>query len=238
VRSEARHRLKEDRFAVTAKDTYSWAVEHRTNLVGGVVVAAIIIAAALGAYFYNQTREQAANLELGKAIRTFNAPIVPAGTPPQPGMGETYSSFKDRAVKAEKSFQDIASHYRHTDSGGMAGYLAAVAKVQAGDAVGAERDLKQLAGSRNRDLASLAKMALASIYVSTNRQAEALPIYKDLIDHPTATVSQPEAELQLASVYERSQPQEALKIYQKMQQENPTGPASEIAMNKIAALKH
>src|SRR5205807_1613133 len=56
VRSEARHRLKEDRFAVTAKDTYSWAVEHRTNLVGGVVVAAIIIAAALGAYFYNQTR--------------------------------------------------------------------------------------------------------------------------------------------------------------------------------------
>jgi len=238
VRSDVRHRLKEDRFAAGAKDTYSWAVEHRTNLIGGVVVSSIIIAAALGGYFYGQKREEAAGLELAKAIRTFNAPIVPAGTPPQPGMDETFSSFKDRALAAQKKLQDVSSHYQHTDSGKMARYLTDVARVQAGDTVAAERDLKQVASSRDQDLASLAKMALASIYVSTNREAEALPIYKALIDHPTATVSQFEAQLQLASIYEQQQPQEALKIYQKMQQENSGGPASEIAMSKIAALKH
>jgi predicted negative regulator of RcsB-dependent stress response len=237
VRSEVRHQLKEDRFATTVGGTYSWAVEHRVNLIGGVAVAAVIIAIALGWFFYSQNREEKASLELGKAMRTLQAPILPPGVPPQPGMDETYGSLKDRATAAEKKFRDIGDHYGHTGSGKMARYMAAVTRLQSGDNAGAEPQLRQLADSRDRDMAALAKMALASIYLGSNRESQAMAIYKDLMDHPTATVSKLEAEMQMAQAYEAKQPQQARQIYLDIQKEDPTGPAAQMAMSKLAALK-
>jgi len=234
VRSEVRHSLKQDRFAETVGSTYSWAAEHRVNLVGGAAVAGVIIAIALGGFFYTQNREEKASLELGKAMRTLQAPILPPGLPPQPGMDESYSSMKARATAAQKKFEDVA---RHTDSGKMATYMAAVTRMQAGDTTGAEPELKQLAGGRDKDMAALAKMSLASIYLSSNRESQAIAIYKELMDHPTATVSKLEAEMQMAQALEAKQPQQARQIYMDIQKEDPAGPAAQIAMTKLAALK-
>lgn len=237
MRSEVRHQLKEDRFAATVEGTYSWAVAHRINLVGGAVVAGVIIAAVLGGYFYTQNREEKASLEMGKAMRTLQATILPPGLPPQPGMDESYTSAKARAQAAEKKFQDVAEHYRHTDSGKMAAYLAAVTRLQSGDTAGAEPQLKTLADGRDKDIAALAKMSLASIYLSTSRDAQAIAIYEELRKNPTATVSQLEAEMQLAQALEAKQPQQARQIYQEIQKQDPTSPAAQMAMAKLAALK-
>lgn len=237
MRSEVRHQLKEDRFATTVEGTYSWAVEHRVNLIGGAAVAGVIIAIALGWFFYTQNREEKASLDLAKAMRTLQAPILPEGTPPQPGMDESYTSMKARASAAEKKFQDVVSHYRHTDSGKMAAYMEAVTLMQSGDTAGAEPQLKQLADSRDHDMAALAKMSLASVYLSTNRENQAMAIYRDLMDHPTATVSKLEAEMQMAEAYEPTQPQKAKEIYQQVQKDDPTGPGAQMAMSKLAALK-
>ena len=94
-----------------------------------------------------------------------------------------------------------------------------------------------MAESGHSDLASLAKLALAALYRNQGKDAQAAPIYKDLIEHPTNTVSKSQAQLALASVYESKQPQDARTLYQQVQKENPDSPAAQIASARLAELK-
>ena len=70
----------------------------------------------------------------------------------------------------------------------------------------AEKDLQDVADSRYKEIASLAKLALAAIYHDTNRDPQAIAIYKQLADHPTASVGKSTAQFLLASLYEEESP--------------------------------
>ena len=109
--------------------------------------------------------------------------------------------------------------------------------MSAGDLAGAERQLKEVSGSRDQDLASLAKFALASLYRNSQRPEPAIQIYKELSEHPTRSVSKNAVQLELASLYEAGQPQEAKRIYEQVQKENPRGAAGEIASGRLQNLK-
>jgi predicted negative regulator of RcsB-dependent stress response len=146
---------------------------------------------------------------------------------------QSFASAKERAEQARKEFNEIAEKYKHTRSGEAAGYLEAVAAITAGDAAGAEQRLKEVAGSRNRDLASLARMKLASVYRNTNRDDQAVTIYRELMERPTRTVTKEMAQLELASLYESKDPKEAQRIYQSLQAENPASAAAEVARNRM-----
>jgi hypothetical protein len=115
--------------------------------------------------------------------------------------------------------------------------MEGMAAMDAGDKAAAEQALKDVAGSSDKSVAALAKMALASLYRSTNRQVEASKLYKDLQDHPTDTVSKVQAQLEMAEMYEASDPQQAASLYQQIQKENPTGIAGQIATGKLAGPK-
>jgi tetratricopeptide (TPR) repeat protein len=226
--------LKEDPFAQSAAETIGWAAAHRNALLGVALVAAVVALVAFGGWYYLDQQETKANLEFGAALRTLSAPVTAT---PAPGETETYLTAQARSQAAEKKFQAVADHYRYTKTGEMARYMIAVAHMESGDNAEAEKRFKEVAGSGNKDVASLANMALASIYASTGRQAEAINIYKSLIDHPTNTVSKPEAQMALAGLYADSNPAEARKIYLQMETDDPTGPLAQLALSKIAALK-
>ena len=101
----------------------------------------------------------------------------------------------------------------------------------------AEKELQEVSGSHNQDLAGLAKLALANQYRNSGRESQAIALYKQLIDHPTRSVSKTEAQLELAEVYSGKQPAEAKKMYQQIEKDNPTGPAAEIANTRLSQLK-
>ena len=84
----------------------------------------------------------------------------------------------------------------------MARYFAGVTFHDLGDNASAENDLKQVSDSRYKEIASLAKVALASVYHDTNRNSQAVELYKQLIDHPTVSVGKNTAQFLLASQYE------------------------------------
>ena len=226
--------MKEDPFAESARETLGWAAAHRNALMGVVALAAVIALAAFGGWYYYDQQETRANLELGAALRTLSAPVTAT---PAPGETETYLTAQSRSQAAEKKFQAVADHFRHTKTAEMARYMIAVAHMESGDNSEAEKRFKEVTSSSNRDVASLANMALASIYAGSRRQAEAITIYKSLIDHPTNTVSKPEAQMELAGLYAESNPAEARKIYLQMETDDPTGPLAQLALSKIAALK-
>ena len=128
--------------------------------------------------------------------------------------------------------------YPHTHTADVARYLLGTTAVELGDGATAERTLKEVASSYNKDLAGLAKLALASYYGNANRTKDALDLYKQLIDKPTETVSKVMAQLQLAALYESSQqPLEAKKIYEQIVKENPKTEAESIAQTKLQSLK-
>jgi thioredoxin-like negative regulator of GroEL len=139
----------------------------------------------------------------------------------------------ERGKEAEKEFQDIAKKYPHTKPGKIAKYMAGAAALDAGDTADAEKQLKDAADMSNKDVASLAKLALANVYRVTNRQGEAAKIYKDLSDHPTDTVSKTQAQLELAQMYETTDPKQAQSLYQQIQKENPNTSAAQIAAGKL-----
>ena len=237
MRSYTRHQLKQDSFRTSTTETISWAVEHRSQVTAAVVAVVVLLAVIIGGWAYVNYRDQQGRSELAGAIQKYDAPIRPAGTPATPDM-LSFGSIQERAKAANGDFTRIAGKYSFTQSGRVARYFAGVTLHDMGDNAGAEKDLKEVADSRYKEIASLAKLALASIYHDTNRDPQAIEIYKQLADHPTVSVGKSTAQFLLASLYEEAgQPDEARKLYQQMQKEGPSSPAAQMAAQRLQALK-
>lgn len=234
MQSYTRRQLKkEDKFAETAEGAMHWAGEHQKTMIWTIVVVLILGGSAFGIFNWHSRQTERANIALGKAIQTLNAPLRPAATPADPN-NVSFTSIAERGKQAEKELKAIADQYPYTKPGKVARYLAGTAAMQAGDNKTAEQELKSVADSRDQSVAALAKMALAGLYGTTNRGSDAAKIYKDLSDHPTDTVSKSEAQLALADLYGSTDPKEAANIYQQIQKENPSSAAAQIAAGKLA----
>lgn len=241
MRAETRHQLKEDRFSkVTieaAERTVHWTVEHQSKLIVAAIAVAIVAAVLAGSWYYLNTQDEKASAELSVAVRTFEAPVRPAGMPPQPGY-DSYASLQERATEARKQFQGIVDKYPHTKTADMARYFVGLAAAQLNDNAAAERNLQQASSSSNKDLAALGKLALASLYRGENKDSQAVDLYKQLADKPTTTVSKSTAQLELAGYYEsKEKVTEAKKLYEQIQKENPSTEAASLAQRRAAALK-
>ncbi|MBZ5630200.1 MAG: tetratricopeptide repeat protein [Acidobacteriia bacterium] len=236
MRSSTRHQLKEDQFRTTAKETYSWAVEHRGKLVYGVVAGAAVLAIMASGWFYLQQQDEAAGVALGHALQVYQAPLISAGQPSAPET-TSFATTADRGKAARAEFAKVTEKYAHTNSAEIARYFMGLTDQDAGNTAAAEKELKEVAESGRSDLAALAKFALAALYRTQGKDAQAVPIYKDLIEHPTDTISKAQTQLALASVYESKQPQDARTLYQQVQKENPDSPAAQIASARLADLK-
>ena len=241
MRAETRHQLKQDAFSrVTigaAEKTAHWSVEHRKTLLVVTVVAAVIVAAVGGGWYYLSTQDEKASFELSQAVRTLDTPLRPAGTPAQPDF-PSFASAKERSEAARKQFQTIADKYPHTRTADMARYFLGVTSASAGDNAATESSFKAVASTGNKELASVAKLALAALYGNTNRTKDGVALYQELINHPTASVSKATAELQLAELYQTSnQPLDAKRLYEQIKKENPGPEALQIATQKLAEIK-
>ena len=148
-----------------------------------------------------------------------------------------FTSISERARAAEKEFKAIAEKHSSVSPGKIARYLDGVALRQAGDSAAAEQVLKNCADFSDKDVSAMAKMALASIYRSSNRESQAASLYKDVAQHPTSTVSKSAAQLELAEMYEKNDPQQATSIYQQVQKDDPQSAAAQLAAQKLARPK-
>ena len=241
MRAETRHQLKQDSFSrVTigaAEKTAHWTVQHRSTLIISTIVAVLLVGGVIGGWYYLNAQDQKASLDLSIAVRTMDTQLRPAGTPEQPDF-PTFTSAKERAEAARKQFQAIADKYPHTRSADMAHYFLGVTSQTISDNSTAERNFKEVASVGNRDLASVAKNALAALYGQTNRTKEAATLYQELINKPTTSVSKVTAQLQLAELYQNTnQPLDAKRIYEQIKKENPGNEAGEIATQKLGQLK-
>ncbi len=230
---QTRHALKHDQFVDSTAHGLEWASENRRSiLVNGGIVLAVLVAIVVAALVYSHRSDQA-SLALGDAMQAYQTPIAPQGQPVPPGV-KTFPSSADRAKAANHLFTQVADRYGMTPSGRLARYFAGLTYIDAGQSASAETALKDVSGSWDRDISSLAKLALAQLYRQTGRTQQAIDLYNELTAKPSNTVPAGTAQLQLAELYEnQNQPEQARKIYAQLKDKDAKGPAGVIAAQKL-----
>lgn len=231
--TQTRHALKQDRFVEATASSLDWLQTNRTNAIKLAAVVVVLVAIVVtGCVIYNARTEHAA-IAFGSAMDIYNAPIRQAGQPAIPN-DLSYASAAERAKAANPLFLKVASDYGWLKAGANAEYFAGLTYMDMGQTGAAESQLQKAAGSHDKGLAALAKMALAGLYVQTNRNSMAVDIYQQLIKEPTLTVPASAAKLQLAQLYETTNPVEAKKIYAQIKDQDKGTAAAQIATQKLS----
>jgi tetratricopeptide (TPR) repeat protein len=231
VDTQTRHALKGDKFAQATVSGFSWLSGHKSGVLRWVVsVAAVVILLGGGLAYWN-IRSTAAEVALGAALDIYTAPLAQPGAPPESGV---YPTAGERSKVANEKFVAAAKDFGWLPEGSKAHYFAGVTYQELGQTASAETELKAAAGSWDRNLASLAKLALASLYHQTARDAQAIEIYNALVAKPSETVSAGVAQLALADLYAAQGKQDqARALWAKVKDADKDGAAGSIAAQRL-----
>ena len=216
----------------TAVPALSWFEANRARIIQLSIAAAVVVLVAIAAGTYISSTSAKAESAFSDAMDVYDAPLRQPGQPVDPSA-PSYATAADRAKVANPLFQQVADKYSWFAAGANARYFAGLTAEDLGQNSQAEADLKKVAGAHDSALASLAKMALASLYRRTNRQQEAVDLYQQLIAKPTLTVPLSMARLALAETYESTKPEEARKLYAQIKDQDKTSAAAQIASQKL-----
>jgi len=233
VDTQTRHALKGDKFAQATVSSFSWLSGHRSGVLSWVITAVAIVVVFGGGLAYWNIRTTAADLALGAAMDIYIAPLAQPGAPPENGV---YPTANERSKAANEKFVAVAKDFGWLPEGGKAHYFAGVTYQELGQTASAETELKAAGSSWNRDIANLAKLALANLYHQTSRDSQAIEIYAALAAKPSETVSAGVAQLDLADLYAAQGKQDqARALWAKVKDADKDGAAGSIAAQRLGA---
>ncbi|MBV8843443.1 MAG: hypothetical protein JO307_11595 [Bryobacterales bacterium] len=203
-----RKQLKSDKFAQEVGHTFEFMTEHRTDLVryGSLALAVLLIAG--GIYLYQKHTATVREEALAQALRIEDAKI--SATPQPPNM--TFATQAEQEAAWNKAFTDVATKYRGTQEGAIAGLYLGSRLAEKGKVDEGMKWLKDVADSAPKDYASVAKVSLSEAYAGQGNLTEAKKLMQDVIDHPTTLVSKDMAQIELARMLASTDPAAARKL--------------------------
>ena len=225
--------LKQDQFVTTTAHGLEWASENRKSvIVTTSILLAVIVFVVLAGVIWSR-RSEAASSAFGNAMNIYQTPIAVPSQPVPPGT-KTFASIAEKARAANPAFKAVADQYGLTKDGKNARYFEGLTYVEEGQTQSAEDTLKKVAGGWDKQLASLARFALADLYRQTGRDAQAIDLYNQLTAKPTDAVPAGLAQIQLAELYTaEGKIDQAHKIYAQLKDKDAKGPAGAIAAQKL-----
>lgn len=229
--TQTRHALKQDKFARGVATSASWLGENRSSVLRWGISAAVALVVVVSGFVYWNMHTSAANQALGSALDVYTEPLA---TPGVPDSG-TYTTAAARATEANREFVAIAHNFKAMPEASRAHYFAGVTYIDLGQNGSAETELKAAAGSWDRNVANLARLALAGLYHQMGRDSDAVSLYNELIAKPSVTVSAATAQLDLADLYAAEGKQDQAKaIWGKIKDTQKDTAAASIAEQKLS----
>jgi tetratricopeptide (TPR) repeat protein len=232
VDTQTRHALKKDSFAQATASSFNWVGDHRSSVLRWVIIGIAVLAVGIGSLVFWNLRTAAAESALGAALDIYSAPLATPGAPAEAGV---YATASERSKAANQKFDAVVQQYGWLPEGAKAHYFAGVTDEELGQNASAETELKQAAGCWDRNVANLAKLALAELYHHTARDSQAIDIYTELTAKPSQTVPASMAQLGLADLYAATGKQDqARALWAKVKDADKDGAAGQIASQKLA----
>ncbi len=234
-----RRELKQDELRTSLQQLEQFAKEHYREVVVSAVAVLLMAAGVLGWRTYSERREAEANAALGAALKTFRASVGSPTPDLQGTAAPTFATASDKYKKALQQFTDIMARFPRQPAAEIARYHAGICQSELGNHDAAIKTLQEATRTRDANLASLAKFALAGEYLKAGRQADAVKIYQQLADHPTTAVPRATALVALADALRARQPGQARQLYERVQKEFASDTTLTTAMQQqIDSLPH
>ncbi len=235
-----RHQLKQDEFKDTLVQIEEYFKKHYQEILKVSIIVVVVLGLAAGLRYYTDRQENAANADLGEALTTFRAYVGQATPGQTPPGAPTYTTAQEKYKKALSQFDAILGKYKmipRPKAVAIARYQAGVCQSLLDDHAGAIQTLTEASQDRDKEIASLAKFALAGELARTGKTPEAAKLYQELADHPTLSVPKASALLALADAYRDSQPAKARELYERLEKEFATNaPVAQAVKQQIATL--
>jgi predicted negative regulator of RcsB-dependent stress response len=227
-----RKQLKTDEVRETF-DRGAQAVLSHQQLTMYLLIAAIVAAVGVfGWRTYAERQTVKASADFDSAMKVFHATV---GAPQAPDE-LTYADDNKKFTEAELKFTDVASKYPRTHPGELARYYAALSAEKLDKNEEAKKDLQNLTGSGDAEIAGMARFELAGLDDRMGQGEEAVKLYQQLIDRPTTLVAKPIAMMALANHYVPNNPSEAAKLFGQIKSEYPNTPIAEQADQALTLL--
>jgi predicted negative regulator of RcsB-dependent stress response len=232
VDTQTRHAIKHDALIDHANSALGWLEDHKSQaiLVSVIVIGVLVI--GISSILFYQHRQEEASVAFGAAMDIYSAPVDQPGTPPEPGV-RTFPSAVVRAKTANGEFLKVADNFGSTDAGKNALYFAGLTYMEMGNTAASETTLKKVADHSDANLSSLANVALVSVYRQEGKTSDAIDLLKKLIAHPTTAVPAGQSNLELAGIYEQTNPGQAKQIYAQLKDKDTKTTAGQIAAQKL-----
>ena len=218
-----RKELKTDKFAEGVGSGFEFLTEHKSQVTQWGLIALAVVVVVGGIWLYRSHQATVRAELLGKAMQIDDATV---GTPQPPRLNFTTPEDKEKARVA--AFADVASKYPGTQEGAMAQLAVAAAQADEGKTDDAVKTFKDISENAPAPYDSVGKLALAQMYSSQGKSADAEKLLRQLIDKPSMFVSKEQATLELAKVIGKSNPAEARKLLE------PLSASSRTAVSRAA----
>jgi len=186
MRSEERHKLKENQFARSVAGATA-ALETRKRDITLAITAVVVLLVAIGGYsWWRQAGTEKSSEALGTALAVYQAPVVPApevapGSAPPVQQPGTYLTERAKLEAALPKFVEAADKYPSSEAGITARYHAAGILATLGRYPEAEQQYQQVVSKAGNGLyAETAKLGLADAQVAQQKYDSAITLYTDL----------------------------------------------------------
>ncbi|MGH9616502.1 MAG: tetratricopeptide repeat protein [Acidobacteriaceae bacterium] len=230
--TQTRHAIKHDALIDHAHSALAWLEDHKSEAILYSIIVVVVLAIAIGSSMFYQHRQDEAAVAFGAAMDIYSAPVANSETAPEPGV-RTYPNAVARAKAANQQFLQVAQEYGSTDAGKNSLYFSGLTYMEMGNSAEAETTLKKVANRGDKNLAALADLALVSLDRQSGRTSDAIDLLKHLIAHPTITVPAGQSKLELAEVYQETNPQQAKDIYAQLKDKDTKTTAGQIAAQRL-----
>jgi tetratricopeptide (TPR) repeat protein len=243
-----RHHLKENDLAqsiIAARGAF----EARKGLITGLLLAAVVVAAAVAGFAVWRQRDDArAQQLLADAMVTFNARVIPASTTPQqPGevpaaatIGATgsYATESAKLNAALPKLKAAADAYPESEAGITARYHYASSLAAVGKHDEAIREFDEVVRHAGDDTlyGRMARMGKADTQARAGQHDAAIATWKELAASPDEDLPMDAILMELGKAYQASGNQEeARKTFTTIVDEHPTSPYSAEARAELGS---
>lgn len=220
TRKEIKEDIRKDEVQHFLGDLVMRIEERPTFYLGLLGIVLALIAGASGIYALMGSKDEAANAELGKAIRIYNAPIEAANAKPDDASKPSFASEAARNAKAKEAFEKVGGG----DAGDIAQLYEAGLALQQGDKVKARQIWEKYVGDHHGDaVAMTVRRNLIQLDREEGKGQQLAERLQKELDGSDKTLPDDVLLYELARTREAlGQQDEAKKLYQRIIDEYPS----------------